>query len=114
MTSSFPVRFDETVSIAPTINTGTQNPARSDPSGDVNCNLMDSQADLASKMAIPAVQPSIPVPVQQADGTFSNSALQSNVNAQSSDVPVVGDTNQQEDLTVEGGTISISSVYSQG
>ncbi|KAK1416204.1 hypothetical protein QVD17_31993 [Tagetes erecta] len=113
MTPSFPVRFDENVAIAPGINTGTQNPTRSDPSGDVNSNLMDSQAELASKMAMPAVQPSIPVPIQQADGTFSHSA-HSNVITKSSDVPVVGDPNQQEELTVEGGTISISSVYSQG
>ncbi|KAI3817125.1 hypothetical protein L1987_10914 [Smallanthus sonchifolius] len=114
LTPSFPVRFDENVSIAPVINTGTQNPARSDPGGDVNCNLMDSQPELASKMAMPAVQPSIPVPIQQADGTFSHSALHCNVNMQSSDVPVAGDANQQEEVTVEGGTISISSVYSQG
>ncbi|XP_076909838.1 transcription factor BIM2-like [Bidens hawaiensis] len=105
LTPSFPVRFDENVTMAPGINTGPQNPARSDPSGDLNCNLMDSQ---------PAVQPSIPVPVQQADGTFSHSALHCNVNIQSSDLPVAGDPSQQEEVTVEGGTISISSVYSQG
>ncbi|KAK9063778.1 hypothetical protein SSX86_017650 [Deinandra increscens subsp. villosa] len=114
LTPSFPVRFDENVSIAPAINTGSQNPARSDPSGDVNCNLMDSQPELASKMAMPTVQPSIPVPIQQADGTFSHSTLHGNVSMQSSSVPVAGDANQQEELTVEGGTISISSVYSQG
>ncbi|KVI05308.1 Myc-type, basic helix-loop-helix (bHLH) domain-containing protein [Cynara cardunculus var. scolymus] len=52
---SFPVRFDENVSVAPAVNTTTpQNPSTD------------------------------------------------------------GDANQQEELTVEGGTISISSVYSQG
>ncbi|KAD2804355.1 hypothetical protein E3N88_37732 [Mikania micrantha] len=111
---SFPVRFDENASIAPSINTGRQNPACSDPGGNVNCNLMDSQPELASKMSLPTVQPSIPVPIQQADGTFSHSTLHCNVNMQSSDVPVAGDASQQEELTVEGGTISISSVYSQG
>ncbi|KAI3734069.1 hypothetical protein L6452_13530 [Arctium lappa] len=121
---SFPVRFDENVSVAPTLNTTPQNPARSDPSGDMNCNLIDSQPELASKtpvmpmpMPLPIpVQASMPVPMQQQlDGTFSHPSLQGSLcNVQSTDCPVAGDTNQQEELTVEGGTISISSVYSQG
>lgn len=113
-TPAFPVRFDENVSIAPAVNTTSQNPARPDPSGDVNCNLMDSsQPELASKMTMP-VQASIPVPVQHVDGTFSHQGPLCNVNLQPNDIPGVGDGNQQEELTVEGGTISISSVYSQG
>ncbi|PWA58072.1 myc-type, basic helix-loop-helix (bHLH) domain-containing protein [Artemisia annua] len=98
---SLPVRFDETVS---TINTPPQIPARSDPSGDLNRNLIDSQPDL---------QANIPVP----DGTLSHSTLGGSVchvNRQSTDIPAAGDGNQQDELTVEGGTINISSVYSEG
>lgn len=124
---SFPVRFDENVSVAPALHTTPQNPARSDPSGDVNCNLIDSQPELVSKttvmpmpMSMPMplpipVQASMPVPIRQVDGTFSHPTLQGSLcNVQSADCPVTGDANQQEELTVEGGTISISSVYSQG
>ncbi|XP_071716830.1 transcription factor BIM2-like [Rutidosis leptorrhynchoides] len=103
---SFPVRFDENVSIAPTISTALHNPAP---------NLIDSQPELASKMTITPLQASIHVPVQQVDDTFSHPTLQGsvgNVDLQSTDVADVG--NKQEELKVEGGTINISSVYSQG
>lgn len=120
---SFPIRFDENASVGPALNTTPQNPAHSDPSGDVNCNLMDSQAELASKtivMPLPIpVQASMSVPPiqqQQLEGTYSHpTLLQGSVcNVQSTDCRMGGDANQQEELRVEGGTISISSVYSQG
>ncbi|XP_071686522.1 transcription factor BIM2-like [Rutidosis leptorrhynchoides] len=113
---SFPGRFDEIVSIPQTVTAAAQHPALSDPIGDVNCNTINSQPELASKMPMP-IQPSIPVPIQQVDGTFSHPTVQGsvgNVNLQSTDVPAADDGSSKEELTVEGGTISISSVYSQG
>ncbi|KAI3700562.1 hypothetical protein L2E82_45195 [Cichorium intybus] len=52
-------------------------------------------------------QASMPVPVL--DAAFSHPALHG-----SGDCPVTRDGSQQEELMVEGGTITISSVYSQG
>ncbi|KAI3778815.1 hypothetical protein L2E82_08200 [Cichorium intybus] len=110
---SFPVRFDENVQIAPTINTTTpQNPTRSD---DLNCNLIDSQPELSKTTLMPMPmlpgqlpgQASMPAPVL--DPAFSHPALHG-----SGDCPAARDGSQQEELMVEGGTISISSVYSQG
>nr|GEV03443.1 transcription factor BIM2 [Tanacetum cinerariifolium] len=98
---SLPVRFDETVS---TINTPPQILTHSDPSGDLNRNLIDLQPDSHAN---------IPVP----EGTLSHSTLGGSlchVNRQSTDIPAAGDGNQQDELTVEGGTINISSVYSEG
>ncbi|CAH1431229.1 unnamed protein product [Lactuca virosa] len=117
---SFPVRFDENVQIAPPINTTSQNqnPARTDPS-DMNCNIIDSQPELSNKttlMPLPMLPGQLPghLPGQAApvvDGGFSHPALHG-----SSDCPgpAARDGSQQDELMVEGGTISISSVYSQG
>ncbi|CAI9761822.1 unnamed protein product [Fraxinus pennsylvanica] len=63
----------------------------------------------------------IPVPLQTSmhisvlnDGAFSHTLPRRASDAQSTECPTTTDTpNPQEDLTVEGGTINISSVYSQ-
>ncbi len=116
--SSFPARFDDkNVANTPTMQAHLQNPTESDPSGDASCKVMDQQPELINKtvvMPMP-VQAGMPVPIQQGDVAFSHPTLRGPLcDAQATECPVSSDVNQQEDLTIEGGTISISSAYSQG
>ncbi|KAA8529294.1 hypothetical protein F0562_033907 [Nyssa sinensis] len=115
--SAFPGRLDENnISIAPALDTNPQNPVESDPSRDVSCKAMDQQPELTNKgIDMPlSLQASMPIPVQ-GDGVLAHPLQRPVSDAQSTDCPIVGDAlNQQQDLMIEGGTISISSVYSQG
>lgn len=98
------------------MHTNPQNPIESDLSRDASCKPMDQQPELANKgMVMPMpLQASMAVPVQ-GDGVFSQPLRRPVSDAQSTECPITGDVlNQQDDLTIEGGTISISSVYSQG
>ncbi|XP_031273274.1 transcription factor BIM2 isoform X1 [Pistacia vera] len=110
--SMFPGKFDD--GIPPTMLTSSQNPLESDPSRDVSCK-MDRQQELANKgTPLPmSLQGNMPTAVRN---DMLVHPLQRPVSdAQSNECPTTGDImNQQEELTVEGGTISISSVYSQG
>lgn len=113
----FPGKFDEnSISIPPTMLTGTQNPVESDPSRDVACKSADQQPELANKgISLPMpMQGNMPAPVRT-DGVLVHPLRRPVSDAQSNECPTATDSmNQQEELTVEGGTISISSVYSQG
>ncbi|KAL3654330.1 hypothetical protein CASFOL_004011 [Castilleja foliolosa] len=97
----FPVRFDENGASVP-VTTQPHNPIRPDHARDGPCRPIDSQTELPIKtLGLPVpMQATTPVSIAN-DGTF----------LQSSECP---DTmNLRDDLAIEGGTISISSVYSQ-
>ncbi|CAB4295435.1 unnamed protein product [Prunus armeniaca] len=118
--SPFPGKFDEnSISITPNmLANSTQNPVESDPSRDVASKIMDRQPEIVNK-AIPLPMP-LPVnmtgPVRS-DGILAHPLQGPVSDAQSTQCPptsAIDALNQQEELTIEGGTISISSVYSQG
>lgn len=115
--STFPGRFDENnVTILPPMHTNPQIPVDSDLSRDVSCKLMDQQPELANKgMVMPMpLHANMGVPIQ-GDGVFSHPLQRPVSDANISECAINGDaTSHQEDLTIEGGTINISSVYSQG
>ncbi|XP_039024803.1 transcription factor BIM2-like isoform X2 [Hibiscus syriacus] len=105
--SAFSGKFDENNSnIDPTMITGSQNLVESDSLRDTMSKAMDQQPELMSWK--------IPMPVQGYNMLVH--PLQRAVSeAQSTECFIGNDTlNQLEDLTIEGGTISISSVYSEG
>lgn len=115
--SMFPGKFDDnSISMSPTMLTSTQTPVESDPNRDIACKPMDRQPEVANKgisISMP-LQGNLPAPAQSDSGLLH--PLQRPVSdAQSNECPATTDTmNQQEELTVEGGTINISSIYSQG
>ncbi|KAL1807073.1 hypothetical protein DCAR_0832938 [Daucus carota subsp. sativus] len=115
--STFSGRFDENnVTILPPMHTNPQIPVDSDLSRDVSCKLIDQQPELANKgMVMPMpLHSNIGIPIQ-GDGVFSHPLQRPVSDASISECGINGDApNNQEDLTIEGGTISISSVYSQG
>ncbi|KAK1553018.1 hypothetical protein Q3G72_027242 [Acer saccharum] len=115
--STFPAKFDDnSIGITPTMLTSTPNPVESDPSRDIACKAMDVHPELATSgiaLTMP-MQANLSAPVQS-DGVLLHPLQRPVSDAQSSECLITSDTmNQQEDLTVEGGTINISSVYSQG
>ncbi|KAI4357960.1 hypothetical protein L6164_001872 [Bauhinia variegata] len=107
--SPFPGKFDENnIGISPTLLSGTQNMIDSD----IN-KTAERQPELAGK-GIPLPMPMHAVPVRS-DGAFAHPPQVSVSDAQSTERPVTSvPQNQQDELAIEGGTISISSVYSQG
>ncbi|KAK4479840.1 hypothetical protein RD792_015383, partial [Penstemon davidsonii] len=105
--STFPGRFDETNAAVPTTMQPVQhNPIDHDPMRNASCRSMDSQNELPNKaMAMPmGPQASMPVHIPN-DGSFSHTFSGQTSDAQSSECPM-------DEPTIEGGTISISSVYS--
>lgn len=115
--SPFPGKFDEnSVSISPTMLSGSHNMIDHDPTRDIVGKTAERQPDLASKgIPLPmAMHANMSVPVRS-DGVLSHPLQGTVSDAQSTECPTTSEQlNQQDDLTVEGGTISISSVYSQG
>ncbi|CAI0462443.1 unnamed protein product [Linum tenue] len=82
-------------------------PAEPDPSQDAACNKVvdQQQPDIANK--------GFPPPIRRLHTTMP--LQQSYSDPQSSEYPVSGDSlNQAEELSIEGGTISISSAYTEG
>ncbi|GAV79530.1 HLH domain-containing protein [Cephalotus follicularis] len=114
--STFPGKYDENITITPNMLTSTQNSVESDPCRDVTGKSLDGQPELANKeLPLPMpLQTNIPVPIQSDGGLVH--LLQIPVSdALSAECHIGGDSlNQQEELSIEGGTISISSAYSQG
>ncbi|XP_022726332.1 transcription factor BIM2-like isoform X2 [Durio zibethinus] len=108
--STFTGKFDENnININPTMITSAQNPVEADPIRDATSKAMDRQPELASK--------GMPLPIQgeNVDNVLVHPLQRPISDAQSTECLISNDTlNQKEDLTIEGGTISISSVYSQG
>ncbi|MED6222084.1 hypothetical protein PIB30_061072 [Stylosanthes scabra] len=115
--SPFPGKFDESnISISPTMLSGNQNMIDTDQGRDIVSKASEGQPDLASKgIALPlGMHTNMSVPVRS-DGVSSHPLQGSVSEAQSTECPATSEPpNQQDELTIEGGTISISSVYSQG
>ncbi|KAL1317698.1 hypothetical protein HN51_069908 [Arachis hypogaea] len=115
--SPFPGKFDESnISISPTMLSGNQNMIDTDQGRDIVSKASEGQTDLASKgIALPlGMHPNMSVPVRS-DGVLSHPLQGSVSEAQSTECPAASEPlSQQDELTIEGGTISISSVYSQG
>ncbi|KAI3467203.1 hypothetical protein Pfo_023866 [Paulownia fortunei] len=115
--SGFPGRFDEnSVAVPTTMQPGQQNPIEPDHVRDAPCMPIDPQTELSNKaMGIPVpLQATMPVSIGN-DGAFSHTSHGPPSDAQSTECPSAADAlNRQEELTIEGGTISISSVYSHG
>lgn len=116
--SPFPGKFDESnVSISPTMLSGTQNMIDPDHGRDIVSKTAERQPDLASNKGMPlpsAMHANMSVPVRS-DGVIAHPLQGTVSDAQSTECPATSEQlNQQDELTVEGGTISISSAYSQG
>ena len=115
--STFPGRFDENnITVSPTIHPNQQNPIESDSSGGPSGKMVDQQPELVDKpIAMPmALQATVPAPIQ-GDAVLPHPLRRPISDAQSTECPIMSDSlNQQEDLMIEGGTISVTSVYSQG
>ncbi|XP_047307915.1 transcription factor BIM2-like isoform X2 [Impatiens glandulifera] len=105
----FSGRFDD-IALPPTIQSTPQNLTESEPCKNTAQlpNLLKRGAN-----AMPFL-PTSSVPIQSED--IVNLPLQRPVSdTQSTEIPVVGnEIDQQDHLMIEGGTISISSVYSEG
>ncbi|XP_065879715.1 transcription factor BIM2 [Euphorbia lathyris] len=101
--SIVPGKFDENNIVSQAILTGTQNHVTSDP----------SKAIEEQSLPMP-LQPAVPTPVR-CDAVGANPLQQTVSYAHSVEFPTTSDTMvQPEELTIEGGTINISSIYSQG
>ncbi|XP_061363124.1 transcription factor BIM2 [Gastrolobium bilobum] len=115
--SAFPGKFDESnVSISPTMLSGTQNMIDPDQSRDIVSKTAERKPDVASKeISLPmAMHANMSVPVRS-DGVLAHPLQGTVSDAQSTECPTTSEPqNHQDELTIEGGTISISSVYSQG
>ncbi|XVE85683.1 hypothetical protein DITRI_Ditri17bG0110700 [Diplodiscus trichospermus] len=105
--TAFAGKFDENnININPTMITTAQNPVESDPSRDTTSKAMDQLPEIGNT--------GMPLPLR-GDNVLVHPLQRPVSEAQSTECLISNDSlNQQEDLTIEGGTISISSVYSQG
>ncbi|MBA0753174.1 hypothetical protein Gogos_005596, partial [Gossypium gossypioides] len=104
--SAFAGKFNENnININPTMIASAQNPVESDPVRDAMSKAMDQQPELGSR--------GMPPPIQ-GDNMLVHPLQRPVSEAQPTECFIGNDTvNQQEDLTIEGGTINISSVYSE-
>lgn len=112
--SAFPGRFDENSAAVPvTMQPGQPSPVEPDHLRDAPGRPIDPHAELPNKsMSMP-----VPVPVSMAnDGAFSHTLHgPPPSDAQSAECPInVDGMNRQDELTIEGGTIGVSSAYSEG
>lgn len=107
-------RFDENpVTVPSVMQSIQQNPVESHPSSDSAFNAVDPCNELATK-AVATSMANLPVPVQN-EGSYSHTTPRPASDAQSNECPnKIEALGHQEEPAIEGGTISISSVYSQG
>lgn len=114
--SAFSGKFDENnINITSTMLAKEQNSVESDLSRDATCKAMDHQPEFNKAIAMPmSLQSNMLAPVPSEGGLVH--PLQGPVSdAQSADCPITSETpSKKEELMIEGGTISISSAYSQG
>ncbi|OMO72224.1 hypothetical protein COLO4_27783 [Corchorus olitorius] len=105
--STYAGKFDENnINISPTMITNAQNPVEHDPIRDAASKTMDRQPELVNK--------GMPLPTR-GDNVLVHPLQRPISEAQSTECLISNETlSQPEDLTIEGGTISISSVYSHG
>ncbi|XP_073294187.1 transcription factor BIM2-like isoform X1 [Primulina huaijiensis] len=115
--STYPGRFDENCVVGPTsMQTSHHHPIEPDLMRDASCRSVEPKSELPSKaVGIPMpLQASMPVSSGN-DGGISQTLKVTASDAQLPEYSMAADaTNHQDELTVEGGTISISSTYSQG
>lgn len=115
--STFPGRFDEnnitcSVAMHPISWNSTESDSSRDPSGQID----DQQSKLANKAI------ALPIPLHTnvsssgpGDDVVLHPIHRPISDAQSTECPITsGALTEQEDLIVEGGSISLTSVYSQG
>ncbi|XP_052184893.1 transcription factor BIM2 isoform X2 [Diospyros lotus] len=112
--SVFAGRFDDSnISSPPAIHPNQQNPIESDSGRDTSGKTVDELANKSVGIPIP-LQVSVPTSIQGASALL-HPVPRPFSDAQSTESPVTTDSlNQQEDLIIEGGSISITSVYSEG
>ncbi|CAK9147902.1 unnamed protein product [Ilex paraguariensis] len=124
---SFPVKFDENIIIdSPAIPRSGQNPVESDMSTATTFKAMDYNSGAENKEVPLLLQPnfppgrssSAPLPPRLAPDT-ENIAAQSlsqlwQGSSRMTDCTLASDKLKQQDLAIDSGTISISSVYSEG
>ncbi|KAK6133981.1 hypothetical protein DH2020_032283 [Rehmannia glutinosa] len=114
---AFPAGFDENAAAVPTtMHPAPLNPIEPDHVRDGPCRPIDLQTELPNiTMGMPAsLQATMPVSIAN-DGAFSHILHGPHSDAQSTECPNAADAlNLQDELAIESGTISISSVYSQG
>ncbi|XP_062111302.1 transcription factor BIM2 [Humulus lupulus] len=114
--AAFSGKFDESnMSISPTMLTSPQNLVDSDPSRDVACKTLDRQPEAANK-GVPLPIPTLAsMSARTSDGMLTQPLQIPVSESQSTQCPTTSDgPNQQEEFMVEGGTISVTSAYSQG
>ncbi|XP_073270155.1 transcription factor BIM2-like isoform X1 [Primulina huaijiensis] len=115
--STYPVRFDENCVVSPTsMQPSHHHPIEPDLIRDASCRSIEPKSEVPSKaMGIPMpLQASMPV-LSTNDGGISQTLNMTASDAQLPEYSMAADAaNHQDELTVEGGTISISSTYSQG
>lgn len=96
--------------------TSTQNPVESDPTRDVRDRSLDRQPEVANKGIPLSMPPSVSMAApSRSDGMLTHPLQMPVSDSQTTQCPMTSDgQNQQEELTIEGGTISVTSTYSQG
>ncbi|KAF3438007.1 hypothetical protein FNV43_RR20763 [Rhamnella rubrinervis] len=130
---AFAGKLDEkNICVSPTIPGSAQNPVESDTSTATTLKAMDHHSSITNKaMPVPMLlQPNFLSPVRgggavpqvqsrlPSDENISSKPPQSQLcqtrSCTSTDGAVANDKLKEQELTIEGGTISISSAYSQG
>ncbi|XP_075518513.1 transcription factor BIM2-like isoform X2 [Primulina tabacum] len=114
--STYPGRFDENCVVSPTSMQPSHHHLEPDLIRDASCRSIEPKSEVPSKaMGIPMpLQASMPVSSTN-DGGISQTLNMTTSDAQLPEYSMAADAaNHQDELTVEGGTISISSTYSQG
>lgn len=129
----FSAKFDENnVAVSPNISRSTQNPVESDLSASTTFKSMDHHHGITNKV-IPVhmpLQPNIFTPVvgggapaqlpprlppdAENMAALPQSQLWQSRSSVTTECTVASDKLKEQELTIEGGTISISSAYSQG
>ncbi|XP_057961398.1 transcription factor BIM2 [Malania oleifera] len=109
-------KFDENnMNITPSMLANAQNPLDFDPSRDAAAKVMDQQPEIANKAIAITMPLQANMPAVQGDSMLVNPMQRPVSDAQSAECHINSNTlNQQEELMIEGGTINISSAYSQG
>ncbi|KAF7827930.1 transcription factor BIM2 [Senna tora] len=115
--SPFPGKFDESnISVSPTMLSGSQNMVDPEQSRDIVSKTADRQPEFENK-GIPMPMPmnaNMSVPVRS-DGALAHPPQGPVSDSHLTECPATSEQhNLQDELTIEGGTINISSVYSQG
>jgi hypothetical protein len=101
--AAFPGKLDENnITLTPAMLPSTPNLIESDH---VTCKVLEHQPELANALPMPAPA--------QSDGLAAPPLEQPVSDAQSAECPITSEMLNQQELAIEAGTISISSVYSQ-